>query len=85
MNLKASNCVSRGIDNHVEEGKSEEIKLGPEEDDDCSAAVNKVDDSSDQIEEANILENIQNQKLSDWEARRYGAMAARILRDVKTL
>jgi len=25
----------------------------------------------------------QNAKLSEWEARRYGAMAARILRDVK--
>ncbi|XP_073140596.1 uncharacterized protein [Henckelia pumila] len=85
MNPKASNCVSKGIDNHVEEDGSGEIKQGPEEDDDCSATVNQVDDcKSDRVEEDSILENIQNKKLSEWEARRYGAMAARLLRDAET-
>lgn len=33
--------------------------------------------------ECSILEKLKNGKLSDWEARRYGSIAARLLRDIK--
>lgn len=54
--------------------------------DDKSSEENVVEEPSGLVEE-NVEDNSkpapQNAKLSEWEARRYGSMAARILRDVK--
>ncbi|PIN09603.1 hypothetical protein CDL12_17811 [Handroanthus impetiginosus] len=81
MSLKPSE-----IDRHVEEVKSEEPELISEENDDNTCVLNEVSDlKSDQTEddEGILIVNLQGKKLTDWEARRYGAMAARLLRDVK--
>lgn len=43
--------------------------------DDVTDNEGKVDNS--------LVMDLENRKLSDWEARRCGAMAARLLRDVK--
>lgn len=56
-----------------------------DEDDGSSSTANEVDDvESDQIEdESTSSTNPQDKTRSDWEVRRCGAMAARLLRDVK--
>ncbi|XP_057953067.1 uncharacterized protein LOC131147591 [Malania oleifera] len=50
-----------------------------------SSNVNKLDDCGcDKVEEDSmLLTRLQNGKLSEWDARRYASMAARLLRDVK--
>lgn len=52
---------------------------------DDGSSSHGVDDSGgdDVKEDGMISAAVENGKLSDWEARRYGAMAARLLRDVK--
>ncbi|KAJ7981052.1 Protein N-lysine methyltransferase [Quillaja saponaria] len=44
----------------------------------------EVDKIADKIEgDSELLKSLQSDKLSEWDARRYGSMAARILKDVK--
>ncbi|KAK6141963.1 hypothetical protein DH2020_024297 [Rehmannia glutinosa] len=82
MSLKPSECKSNDIDCHIEDVKSDETKQILEEDDGSNCVVN--DRKGDQTEEGStVVVDLQNKKISDWEARRYGAMAARLLRDVK--
>ncbi|KAK6141747.1 hypothetical protein DH2020_024516 [Rehmannia glutinosa] len=85
MSLKPSDCKSNDIDGHVEDVKSDKTKQILEEDDGSNCVVNEVNDrKGDQTEEGStVVVDLQNKKISDWEARRYGAMAARLLRDVK--
>ncbi|CAI9104983.1 OLC1v1003789C1 [Oldenlandia corymbosa var. corymbosa] len=68
-------------DQQIEEtDAADEVKV------DDSGIVDEADDFK--LEEAKSEDIVQlkylpNEKLSEWEARRYGAMAARLLRDVK--
>ncbi|GAB2233672.1 hypothetical protein Droror1_Dr00002900 [Drosera rotundifolia] len=50
-----------------------------------NGSMNKLDDSGSCSLEADssVLGGVPSGELSDWEVRRYGAMAARLLRDVK--
>lgn len=50
-----------------------------------NGSMNKLDDSGSCSREADssVLEGVPSGELSDWEVRRYGAMVARLLRDVK--
>ncbi|WJZ89753.1 hypothetical protein VitviT2T_008948 [Vitis vinifera] len=52
--------------------------------DSSNETIESVDFVSDKVKEDGILlRGLQNGKLNEWEARRYGSMAARLLRDVK--
>lgn len=52
--------------------------------DDGSSSHGLDDSGGDDVKEDGMIGTaVENGKLSDWEARRYGAMAARLLRDVK--
>ncbi|KAJ0806494.1 putative lysine methyltransferase, S-adenosyl-L-methionine-dependent methyltransferase [Helianthus annuus] len=46
-------------------------------------AAEKIDDEADATEKVEDEAPQESRTLSDWEARRYGAMAARLLRDIK--
>lgn len=72
------------IDQQNEDG-TKETKPDKDENDDNNNAVDKVDDFSGQImdEDSLLATRLPNGKLSEWETRRYGSMAARLLRDVK--
>lgn len=50
-----------------------------------SCTTEKTDDDTNRNieDEADNAVPIEPQNLSDWEARRYGSMAARLLRDIK--
>lgn len=67
--------------------KSDKVETSKEENDidGRSTEEEKVSDSvSDVVEEGcELVKKAQNEKLSDFEARRVGSMAARLLRDVK--
>ncbi|KAH9700389.1 S-adenosyl-L-methionine-dependent methyltransferases superfamily protein [Citrus sinensis] len=72
------------IDQQNEDG-TKETKLEKDENDDNSNPAGKVGDFSGQImdEDSLLATRLPNGKLSEWETRRYGSMAARLLRDVK--
>lgn len=78
-----SEIVRQMAQQQNEEVAERETKHGSDEDeskygfnqDDPTDNEGKVDD--------NLVVDLQKRKLSDWEARRCGAMAARLLRDVK--
>lgn len=79
MSPKPSGCKVDEIDCSGEEIKSEETKQisddnENEDDNDSNSHVTKGD-----FEGSTLL----NKNMCDWEARRYGAMAAKLLRDVK--
>ncbi|RVW82816.1 Protein-lysine methyltransferase METTL21D [Vitis vinifera] len=62
-----------------------ETENSQEKNDDSSNETIESDDFvSDKVKKDGILlRGLQNGKLNEWEARRYGSMAARLLRDVK--
>lgn len=74
MSPKPSNCK-------VEEIKSEETKQILDD--------NENEDDNDSNDHAHAVKGdfegsaLLNKNMADWEARRYGAMAAKLLRDVK--
>lgn len=75
-------AAAKGIElSGVATGETPETKKHNEED--------VVEDKEDDIGGGNdgqdciLATSIPKEKLSDWEARRYGSMAARLLRDVK--
>lgn len=72
------------IDQQNEDG-TKETKQEKDENDDNSNPADQVGDFSDQImdEDSLLATRLPNGKLSEWETRRYGSMAARLLRDVK--
>ncbi|XP_020552378.1 protein-lysine methyltransferase METTL21D isoform X1 [Sesamum indicum] len=85
MTLKPSDSRGNETGSHVEEVKSEETEQTSEANDGSICVDDEVYDcEGDQTEEASrLVINLQGKNLSDWEMRRYGAMAARLLRDVK--
>lgn len=76
MSLKPSGCRGNEIE-HVDEVESDKTKQIKE---DNNVNRNIVDEVFD---EKTLVKNLDGRKISEWEARRYGAMAARLLRDVK--
>uniref|UniRef100_A0A5B7BHX9 Methyltransferase-like protein 21D n=1 Tax=Davidia involucrata TaxID=16924 RepID=A0A5B7BHX9_DAVIN len=73
------------INQQIDEFRIGKAKDGEDEDGDGSSEADEVDDlGGDKVKEESMrVTNFQNEKLSEWEARRYGSMAARLLRDVK--
>ncbi|XP_043703342.1 protein-lysine methyltransferase METTL21D [Telopea speciosissima] len=71
------------------DGNSSEVRTEAsdpnEEKGESSSEVEEVEDSGTTAvnEDGQPVVALKNGKLSDWEARRYGSMAARLLRDVK--
>ncbi|KAL9171295.1 hypothetical protein ABFS82_04G199600 [Erythranthe guttata] len=63
---------------------AKEIEDVPSEETEQISGDDDVSNKDDQIEEeSSVVENLQSKEISDWETRRCGAMAARLLRDVK--
>ncbi|KAL0460150.1 UNVERIFIED_CONTAM: protein N-lysine methyltransferase METTL21A [Sesamum latifolium] len=85
MTLKPSDSRDNETGSHVEEVKSEETEQISDANDGSICVDDEVNDcKGDQTEEASrLVVNLQGKNLNDWEMRRYGAMAARLLRDVK--
>lgn len=83
MNLKPSN---NEIDIQVEQSNSEETKQISEENTEDVCGGDEACDKEG-INQAGVgsslLVDLQGKNLSEWETRRYGVMAARLLRDVK--
>lgn len=78
MSLKPSDCRVDEIDCHGEEAKPKETKqISDDNDSDSNNHVAEEDF------EGSALLNLKGKQISEWEARRYGAMAAKLLRDVK--
>ncbi|XP_022750021.1 protein N-lysine methyltransferase METTL21A-like isoform X2 [Durio zibethinus] len=87
---KADNAVStekldrktQGIDQQVNEVETN--KRGPDKEENCGISSD-IDDLDGEIIKKNCLPltRLPDGKLSEWEARRYGSMAARLLRDIK--
>lgn len=78
--------MSRDVDQQIDEVGASENKHGEEDrDSDNSCCTGGLDDSvGSKATEANIrIPSGQNGKLNEWEARRIGSMAARLLRDVR--
>ena len=65
--------------------ESDKVETSMEEDDGRSSEEEKVTDSvGDLVEEGcELVKKLPNEKLNDFETRRHGSMAARLLRDVK--
>lgn len=75
--------TTKVIDQQNNEVKEREFKQRENEEVGSSDGVD-ISDVGDHVEEKSTIPmNLPNKKLSDWEARRYGSMAARLLRDVK--
>lgn len=87
MGLKPSAAATqKSSSKFVEQIDTRESKCRKDEEDDGGSEVDELDTSIvEKVEEEELLvvRRNQNQKLSDWDARRYGSMAARLLRDVK--
>ena len=87
---KADNAVSKekldnktqGIDQQVNEVETSKTDPDKEE---TRGSSSTVDDLDGEIIEENclpLLTRLPDGKLNDWEARRYGSIAARLLRDI---
>ncbi|CAA3008809.1 glutathione gamma-glutamylcysteinyltransferase 1-like [Olea europaea subsp. europaea] len=77
MSHKSSDNIGKGLDCHIERVEVKEIRCRLEEDDDNnSSIINVVEDCQDELieEGSKLAANPQSEKLSEWEARRYGAM-----------
>lgn len=77
--------TSQGIDWQIDEIETTETNHGEDEDGDKSSCIDGLDDSgSNEVkEDSMVVPSTQNDNLSEWEARRFGSMAARLLRDVR--
>lgn len=72
-------------DQPIEEVETGPNKNGSDEDCDASCGVDEVNEVEVENASGRIVpvHDLQDKKLSEWEARRYGAVAARLLRDIK--
>ncbi|KAM7502179.1 hypothetical protein LguiB_001083 [Lonicera macranthoides] len=77
--------TTQGITQPIDEARTVNIEHGKDEDGASSNGLDEVDNiSGDKDEEDDVAHmNLNEGKLSEWEARRFGSMAARLLRDVK--
>ena len=89
MGLKPSEgnaeTTSHGLDQKIYEAGTADNNRGEDTDGDNSSGADGLDNSgcNEAEEESILVPNTQNEKLSEWEARRFGSMAARLLRDVR--
>ncbi|OVA06954.1 Nicotinamide N-methyltransferase-like [Macleaya cordata] len=75
---------TQGHDEQIPEIGSMEKDGNDEDSESCNGVDESEDCASKEVhEDSNLVAEHENGKLNDWEARRYGAMAARLLRDVK--
>uniref|UniRef100_A0A2P2Q490 Uncharacterized protein n=1 Tax=Rhizophora mucronata TaxID=61149 RepID=A0A2P2Q490_RHIMU len=90
--IMGSRAPADGTDNNIQEldQQTNEVKMGDkivkkDEDGRTSNAEDKMNDcGSDKVDrDGKLLINLPNGNLTDWEARRFGSMAARLLKDVK--
>ncbi|KAL5765697.1 hypothetical protein ACOSP7_016314 [Xanthoceras sorbifolium] len=83
FNGGSTESATHGIDQPIEVGTRETKQ--EEQNDESSTAVDKMENIGGENvgQDSAPVTRIPNGKLSDWEARRYGSMAARLLRDVK--
>lgn len=78
-----SEIVRQMAQQQNEEVADRETKHGSDEDE-SKYGFNQDDPTdNDGKVDNNLVMDLENRKLSDWEVRRCGAMAARLLRDVK--
>lgn len=84
MSLKPSNLNARSITTNTTDPKKKDADVDREERE-VGQSSGKVEELlSGEVKEEIFLENPQEiKKLTEWEARRHGSMAARLLRDVK--
>lgn len=89
MSLKPSGqsaeSIAHGSAQKIELAGSKELKHGSdEEEDDNSYKVDEDDLRGNEVivDDKQVID-LENRKLSEWETRRYGAIAARLLRDIK--
>lgn len=82
---KCKQNIIQEMDRQVSEIGNGESDQEKDQDDASSSGVDEVDNQLADKDGVNseLLAGLQSGKLSDWEARRYGSMAARLLRDVK--
>lgn len=82
---KCKQNIIQEMDRQVSEIGNGESDQEKDQDDASSSGVDEVDNRLADKDGVNseLLAGLQSGKLSDWEARRYGSMAARLLRDVK--
>ncbi|XP_059626843.1 uncharacterized protein LOC132269605 [Cornus florida] len=73
------------VGQQIDEVETSKAEHGEEEEGDGSSGLDEVDDfDGEKVKEESMpVTNLQKGKLGEWEARRYGSMAARLLRDVK--
>ncbi|KAK9999415.1 hypothetical protein SO802_019018 [Lithocarpus litseifolius] len=85
--IMGSKPPERNTENTDQESgqESDKVETSVEENDGRSSEEEKVTDSvGDLVEEGcELVKKLPNEKLNDFETRRYGSMAARLLRDVK--
>lgn len=77
--------IIQGMDPQVNEIGNGDSDQEKDQDDASGSGVDEVDNQLADKDGAKseLLAGLQSGKLSEWEARRYGSMAARLLRDVK--
>ena len=73
---------SNGIDQAVDEAETNEEKVGTGGG--CDQVEKMAEDVGEKVkEDVEVVTNPPNGKLSEWEARRYGSIAARLLQNIK--
>lgn len=80
MNPKASTTTAEGVQK-ADETKTDFAPL--KDDNETCCVLNTESFKDDDVLDDSNLEKLRQGKLSDWETRRYGSMAARLLKDVK--
>lgn len=75
--------MTLGLDHQIDQCEAKEKMPATGENSGSSNLVTKEDDVGSRLSEDSILRKLRDGKLSDWEARRYGSIAARLLRDIK--
>lgn len=83
---ESSNCSAEDMSAHkmeVARFRAHEHESEEEEDDDDYLKVDDLNGSEVAEDDETLVVDLKNRKLSEWEMRRYGAVAARLLRDIK--
>ncbi|XP_021896254.1 protein-lysine methyltransferase METTL21D [Carica papaya] len=75
--------MTLGLDHQIDQCEAKEKMPATGENSGSSNLVTKEDDVGSRLSEDSILRKLRDGKLGDWEARRYGSIAARLLRDIK--
>lgn len=80
--LDTTESTSKGIDQTIDEAETNKEKN--ETGEGCSEVEQVAEFVGEKVkEDGEVVTEPPNAKLSEWEARRYGSIAARLLQDVK--